>query len=286
MSIVELTEDNIESFLDYLTEDVAENIGRTFFNGLLVTDEDSKPKAGMVWELKNMLKDTNKESHIVWLKAEDEQSFNELFDRYDREIKPEGIVRSSFTLPARTSRDLKMMLKGKGFTVNLMEGDKITAKLSEIADISAFNKITVSDCVMPLRNATQRSFSAAISRMVSQGHYGTCEDLAYLPRLYFENDVSCYAEVDGQITGLFLVHRTPSEKLEVVLMFVTGKESVKLIPQMIKQSVESAYEAYEPDVEIIINRHDYASLALGERLFPRGFGIPIYEGERSEKRDV
>ncbi len=63
---------------------------------------------------------------------------------------------------------------------------------------------------------------------------------------------------------------------------MTGKESVKLLPQMIKQAVESAYESYEPDTRIIINRHDYASLALGERLFPRGFGIPVYVGERKE----
>jgi hypothetical protein len=81
---------------------------------------------------------------------------------------------------------------------------------------------------------------------------------------------------------MLLLHRKPSEQLEVVLLHVTGKESVKLIPQLIKQAVESAYEAYDPDTKIVINRHDYASLALGERLFPRGFGIPVYEGERVE----
>ena len=282
MNVIELTEDNVEEYMEYLTEDVAENIGRTFYNGLVVTDDYGTPTAGVVWEYKNMLKDSDKESHIVWLQADGEESFNELFDKYDRAIKLEGIVRSFFSLPARTSQNLKNMLKERGFSVKLMEGDDITAKLSEIADISAFSKISISDAVMPLRGATQRGFSAAISRMMVQGHYGTCEDLAYLPRLYFENDVSCYAEVDGQITGLLLLHRTPSEQLQVVLMHVTGKESVKLIPQMIKQAVESAYEAYEPDTKIVIKRHDYATLALGERLFPRGFGIPVYEGERSE----
>lgn len=282
MNIIELTEDNVEEYMEYLTEDIAENIGRTFFNGLVAVDDSEMPKAGIVWEFKNMLSDTDKESKIIWLQADDEESFNELFDKYDRNIKMEGVVKSTFSLPAKTSQNLKLMLKARGFSVNLMEGDKITAKLSEIADISAFSKIHISDEVMPLRGATQRGFSAAVSRTLVQGHYGTCEDLAYLPRLYFENDVSCYAEVDGQIVGLFLVHRTPSEQLEVVLMHVTGKESVKLLPQMIKQAVESAYESYDPDTRIIINRHDYASLALGERLFPRGFGIPVYEGERTE----
>jgi hypothetical protein len=282
MNIIELTEDNVEEYMEYLSEDVAENIGRTFYSGLVATDDLESPVGGIIWRYKNMLNDSDKESHIEWLQAEDQESFDGLFDKYDREVKQEGIVRSFFCLPAKTSQDLKKMLKERGFTVNLMEGDSITAKLSEIADISAFSKISISDAIMPLRSATQRGFSAAVSRTLVQGHYGTCEDLAYLPRLYFENDVSCYAEIDGQIVGMLLLHRTPSEQLEVVLMHVTGKESVKLLPQMIKQAVESAYESYEPDTRIIINRHDYASLALGERLFPRGFGIPVYEGKRAE----
>ena len=282
MNIIELTEDNVEEYMEYLSEDVAENIGRTFYSGLVATDDLESPVGGIIWRYKNMLSDSDKESHIEWLQAEDQESFDGLFDKYDREVKQEGIVRSFFCLPAKTSQDLKKMLKERGFTVKLMDGDIITAKLSEIADISAFSKISISDAIMPLRSATQRGFSAAVSRTLVQGHYGTCEDLAYLPRLYFENDVSCYAEIDGQIVGMLLLHRTPSEQLEVVLMHVTGKESVKLLPQMIKQAVESAYESYEPDTRIIINRHDYASLALGERLFPRGFGIPVYEGERME----
>lgn len=282
MGVVELTEENIEQFADYLTEDIAENIGRTFYSGLIISDDQNVSKAGIVWEYKNMLNDSDKESKIVWLKADDEQSFMDLFEAYGKAIKLEGIVKSSFVLPAKTSKDLKMMLKDKGFTVELMEGDKITARLSEMAKISAFNRITISEAIMPLRSATQRAFSTAISKTLVQGHYGTCEDLAYLPRLYFENDVSCYAEIDGQITGLLLLHKTPSEKLELVLMFASGKESVRLLPQMIKQSLESAYECYEPETEIIIDRHDYASLALGEKLLPSSFGIPVYTGSREE----
>ncbi len=282
MSVVELTEDNVEEYLEYLGEDVAENIGRTFYNGLIAVDEDGSPKAGIIWEFKNMRKDSERESHIVWLQAEEEGDFDALMDNYDKAIKPEGIVKSCFSLPAKTGDKLKSMLRSKGFSVGLMEGNKITASLSEIADISAFKKIEISDAVRPLRSATQRDFLDAIGRMMELGRYGTCEDLAYLPRLYFENDVSCYAEADGQICGLLLFHKTPSEKLEVVLMCVLGKESVKILPQLIKQAVESGYEYYEPDTVVVIDRHDYASLALGEKLFPRGFGMPVYEGERAE----
>ena len=56
MDIVNLDEENIEMYTDYLTPDVAENVGRTFYRGLIVEDNDS-PVAGMVWDVKNMMRD-------------------------------------------------------------------------------------------------------------------------------------------------------------------------------------------------------------------------------------
>ena len=51
---------------------------------------------------------------------------------------------------------------------------------------------------------------------------------------------------------------------------------------MIKKAVLSALEEYDPQTEVLIDRHNYATLALTEKLFPRGFGIPVYKGEKEE----
>ena len=68
----------------------------------------------------------------------------------------------------------------------------------------------------------------------------------------------------------------------MVIMGAVGSDYGKIIPQMMKQSVTSAEEIYSPDTEVWIDRHNYASLALSEKLFPRGFGTPVYVGSRQE----
>ena len=113
--------------------------------------------------------------------------------------------------------------------------------------------------------------------------FGLCEDLPYLSKAYFENDVSCYLEEDGDIIGLLLFHKKPSGTLEVVIMQVLGNEHVKDLLSMMCQALSAAKEIYDQQTEICIDRHNYSTLALSEKLFPRGFGIPVYTGSRNER---
>ncbi len=130
---------------------------------------------------------------------------------------------------------------------------------------------------------SQREFADIVEELTQKGLYGICQDLAYLPRLYFENNISCYVEGKGKIGGMLLIHELPSGDLKVMLMATIGKENTALLPQMIKKAVETAVEQCNPKTKVIIDRHNYASLALSEKLFPEGFGIPVYSGERAEK---
>ena len=282
MDIVLLTEDNIFDYEGFLTEDVAENIGRTYYRGLVCIDGE-EPVSGMVWEYKNVIKEENIESNIIWFTAGSKEASDLMFEEYKSQIKEMNVVKSTFTLPAKTGKTEKQILKEAGFSVALSEGDEITARLSEIIEIDLVKKAPTSDDINPLRFITQRGFNSAIRRLVSSGLYGRCEDLEDLPRAYFENDVSCYSEDDGMINGIFLCHKRPSGKLEISMMASIGKEGVKALPLMIGLAAKSAFENYPPETEIVIDRHNYASLALGEKLFPRGFGIPVYTGSRSEE---
>ena len=164
-----------------------------------------------------------------------------------------------------------------------MEGDLIKARLSEISELPFIQKVKPSENVHALKTMTQRGFNAAIRQFMVKGIYGVCEDLAYLPRTYFENDISCYYEQDGQVNGILLFHKNPSEGLVVVVMAAIGKDFGKILPQMIKFSVTNSLEDYTLDTEVWIDRHNYASQALSEKLFPRGFGIPVYVGSRQEE---
>ena len=68
----------------------------------------------------------------------------------------------------------------------------------------------------------------------------------------------------------------------IVVLAAIGSDFGKILPQMMKFSVLTALEEYSDETEIWIDRHNYASLALSEKLFPRGFGTPVYIGSRPE----
>ena len=281
MELIRLSEDNISEYAQTIPEDIAENIGRTYYRGIVGT-EGGTPVAGIIWLIQNTMSDEKRKSHIVWLYLAEDEYAGELFDEYKKMVENEKVTSSSFALPARSGKALKPVLKANGFTVSLMEGDEIVARISEIAEIGFLKKIPATDDVKPLRSITQRGFNLAVRRMMTRGYYGLCEDIEYLPRMFFENDVSCYIERDGVISGLFLCHKTASGRLKVELMAAVGKDYVKMLPMLLAGAYRSASSLYPPETEVVIDRHNYASLALGEKLFPRGFGIPMYIGSRTE----
>ena len=281
MRIVSLDEDNIEEYTKYLTADVAENIGRTFVRGIVACDGDI-PLAGMVWEIKNMMLEAANESNIMWLRIDKEEAIEPLFENYKTAVKDDEVVKSNFSLPAKASDKEREALLKEGFTVKFMEGDLIKARLSEITELEFLKKIKLSENVHALNTITQRGFNSAARQFMAKGHFGVLEDLPYLSRSYFENDISCYSENEGQVDGLFLFHKNPSGGLVIVLMAAIGSNYGKILPHMIKCSVTNMQEMYPPETEIWIDRHNYASLALSEKLFPRGFGIPVYVGSRDE----
>ncbi len=140
MDIVNLDEYNIDEYNGYITPDVAENIGRTFFRGILALDE-GKPVAGMIWEIRNMMGDAENISRIIWLKADSEDAAEDLFERYRESVITDDVVRSDFSLPAKTDSRETEILKKEGFDVKFMEGDLIKVRLSEIMKLPFIKKV-------------------------------------------------------------------------------------------------------------------------------------------------
>lgn len=281
MSVMRITEENISVYRDYIPEDMAENIGRVNFRGLVYT-RDGEPEAGMVWELIMDPYGNEKRAKIRWLDTVDEEAGDIIFSDYDDEILNELVTVSSFELPAKSCKTEKETLRRAGFSVALSEGDRINARLSELADISPLKKKKIKGSVQPLENMTQRGFNQVTRRLSDMGRYGRCEDLEYLPRFWFDQSVSCYSENDGMTDGIFLCHQKPCGRLIVEMMYAMGKDSGILLTHLMAKALEKANEKYDPETEIVIDRHNYATLALGEKLFPRSFGLPVYIGERNE----
>ena len=190
---------------------------------------------------------------------------------------------SGFEIPAGRDKTEKKVLQNAGFSVGLTEGDEIVARLSELEELGFLKALQMKEEIRPLRSMSRDGLSQTLRRIHASGYHGRSEDIELLPRLWFDQEVSCYLEQNGETIGLFLCHRLPSGRLVAELMAAISKQYTNLLPYLIGHAVKSACKIYPPDTEIVIDRHNYALLALGEKLFPRSFGRPVYVGKREEE---
>lgn len=282
MDVFTLDTENMTDYVYFLTPDIAENIGRTYYRGIVVEEGDGEPVAAMVWEVRNVLSGGPKESNIIFFRLDEEDAADLLFDRYKEEIAKDEVALSRYSLRAKALLKEKTALKTAGFSQKLMEGDTIRTKLIDISRLSFLQKNKAGDSVQSLCYMTQRGLNTGIKRFVNKGKFGICEDIAYLQRSYFDNDVSTYSEEDGMVNGLFLVHKMPSGGIKVLMMGAFGTNASKDMVRMIIKALEKALPVYPPETEVLIDRHNYAALAISEKLFPTGFGYPVFMGERKE----
>ena len=284
MKIIDITEDNLEIYTDYLGEDMAENLNRMFYRGVVAVDDDSTyPKGALVFRFVNLEEKAENEAVIEWLKVDDVDAGDALMEAYQNKIREKEVVRSSFVLPIAQGKLLKNFMKANGFTVRLYEGDDLISCVDEMTKLPVLNMKIPMEGVHPLSNMLMRDFRKEMSRCVEAGRKGTCEDLAYLPMSYFDQNISSYVEKNGEVMGMQLYHKSPSGSLEIKLLIAWTKDFRLIFPQLFKQTLTSAIELYPQDTPVILNRHNEASLLLAEKLFPRGFGRPIYKGERIEE---
>ena len=289
MYTVILDDTNTEDYAGYLGADLAEDLERTFFRGLvLVEDGQDKPLGWMVWELKNLESSKDTESYIRSFEAGDEDEAAALFASYNKLIAENGVVKSHVIIPAtKESSGTRQILAGRGFDMLLLEGDDVTVMLPELLAMPIFQKEReISIHVHSLENMTLRTFKKTIAKLDSLGQKGTCEDLSYLPMGYFDQKVSCFYEGEDGIRGVLLFHMTPSGKLCIkVMRAISGskKEATQTLLQLLVYAVEYMKEYCPEDTQIVVDRHNDAAFLLAEKLFPRGFGCPVYGGSRIEK---
>ncbi len=157
MDILALDEDNKEMYKEFISEDVAENLDRNFFQGALVV-EGQEPVAGLIWEYRKVMSEGEKESNIIWLRLDSPDASEMLFEYYKGVMDIEDVVLSTYALPALNFKEGKAALKAAGFAAELMEGNLIKTRLAEALALPFFKKVKLQDSVRPLSTITQRGF--------------------------------------------------------------------------------------------------------------------------------
>ena len=103
MEIIEITKQNTGFMKGFIDEDMLENIGRIFYRGLAVVDED-EIRCAMIWEVLNLENNRSNESRICFFKARDEEAASGILDAYDMKVMAEDIRVSSVVMPVENRR--------------------------------------------------------------------------------------------------------------------------------------------------------------------------------------
>lgn len=283
MNVIELNEDNMFAYPKYIPADIAENIQREFYRGLLIfPDEEDEMLAGIIWKYHNLENRAETESMIEWICIKDPGVSELLVDVYTSRIQEYDVQRSRFVIPVKNSQFEKAALKKAGFTARLTEGDNIIVSLSELLALPIMKSRKIPNNIGSIRDLTLRNFRKGIEQCINHGKTGLCEDLSMLPMSWFEEDVSCYSQEDGKVSGFLLFHKLPSGILSIQLMIGLAKTVQQDLIGMMRKFIINMEENYAPETKILLNRHTDAALKLTEKLLPRGFGIPVYAGMREE----
>ena len=282
MRIIKINKENISDYRDHIGVDVAEKAIRSFSHGLVAIDK-AVPVASVVWEQKNIMSSEPCESLIFHFSAGDDEANELLLSEYRNHMIDEDIYISKVQIAAKGHVNEKKALQKAGFRVSLGENDVVEVKLSVMLAMPLVAKVKKLAYVHPLNEMSDIMFNENVRKMLFLKKYGLCEDIAFLKRSHFDEEVSCYFEKDRNVRGLMLVHRTDNGSLRPELLTGWGADFNKILPVLLAHSVIYAGEICDPGATVIIDRHNTQLLALVEKILPEKIGVPVYIGERYEK---
>ncbi|MBQ7615277.1 MAG: hypothetical protein IJU77_09540 [Butyrivibrio sp.] len=299
MQIIGLTKDNVEFFTDYLTADVAENIGRLFISGIVLiadgeaaSDEeapvdeapsyaDMTPVGAIVWELMHGEGEEDYDCRILSVKANDEEAADALLREYTGIVVSMECKTSYFDLPSTLGSVEKKALEKAGFSLETREGDVVSIALADLGmELDSDGKLD--NGIKPLSEANESDFGNAIMRLDDEDKRGSCADMPYLPKDYFDGEISCYKDDGDLVNAIVLMHRRPSGKIDVDLAEVI-EDAGEDIKKLLKQSVLYAEDIYDPGTKFFFDRSNAALRQLTNELFPKVKGSRICSGFRQEE---
>ncbi len=281
METIKITEDNLEEYAAYLDPDVAECIGREYYRGIAIhEDEDEPPRGTLIWELKNVEDEIATESELFYYSADSEDDGRQLFEAYAEEAEENEVERSFFELPEEKKKE-KGLFEEQGFATRETEGMDLYVTVGELSEIP-FTKKKVPSYITGISELMVRQFRKGITNCIFHGRKGILEDLEFLPMSWYDEDVSCCVQTDGRVTGFLLVNKRASGILVVDFLFALEPDARANLVSMIRFSVQAAAQKYPPETKVLIKRHNEMTHAVAKKLFPDKKGAPVLAGERRE----
>ncbi|MBO6214452.1 MAG: hypothetical protein J6N76_02815, partial [Lachnospiraceae bacterium] len=220
MELVEITEDNVEDYSDFIDVDLQENLERNFFVSLGVENDDGTPLGAIVYEYLDYDSDNDTRSRIHSLKTSDDKITEILLNEYKENISAEEVTTSLFETEYE---QLCELLKAHGFNTGKVESPAIrmtVGDIKKIAETAAGKKFP--DYLLALEDVSLLQYRTFIKNCIISGRYGILEDLGYIPMSWYEGEISAVSIADEKIDGAFLIRKTPSGVLIPCLFTAFG----------------------------------------------------------------
>ena len=280
MIIEEITEENIEEYIDPVPKDFLPEIRRRNFSGLAGKNEDTgDTAAAMIWELKNLEEeDASIEAEILWFYAKEKEKGAELLRAFESRVRDDEAERVFFELPELGTEEQAALLSAD-YGCRNAESRDIIVTMKELSELKLSRK-PIGKNILPLSNITEKDYKTGILTAVFHGKYGLLEDLPFLPRARFEPEVSCCIRMDEKVNGYLLVHKNSSGISRVELLFAMQPDANVHLLDMMRFSIHAAFASFSPEEKVILSRHNEAASQLITRLFPGKKGMAVSKGER------
>lgn len=280
MRPIEIDEDNAEDFSDYIDEDMIDNMDRTFFRGIGVADDDDMPLGALVFELINSESEEDTLSRIHSFKVENDEAKELILSEYEKLISEEDVAESFYEL---ADEETAMLLKDSGFSFDTSESVDIVVNMLDIRRVAESVKSSrLPSFIGSLSAISIFQYRSCIKNCLFKGRYGLLEDLAYLPKNWFEQNVSACSLSDEAVDGVLLLKKAPSGMLSVLLYTAFGPDFQKSLALMMIYTARKILELYTDDTKLLICRHNDMVRKLTDKVFANSRGETVYKGKRKE----
>ena len=278
MEFIEVSSDNIEDFSNFIDEDLMDDMDRAFFKGIGAVD--GVPAGLLVYELVNSESEEDTKSRIRLINAGNDEIKNGLIKRYREAIAEDEVVESFYETEDEALADI---LSAEGFSKEQSEGEDLTVTMADVKKLAAiFKSAKAPSFIINLTDSSVMQYRTFIKNCLFKGTKGILEDLAYLPKTWFDTDVSTCAVTDEEVTGALLIRQAPSGTLHAMLYTAYGPDYQKNLSLILANTVLKSVEAYGEDTKLVIRRHNETVRKLTDKLFAGKTGSKVYTGMRSE----
>ncbi len=279
MEFVEISADNAEEFEGYIDEDLAEDLDRAFFKGIGAVDGGT-PAGALVYELINSESEEDTKSRIRLLAGRDDEVKKELLKQYSEAVSEDEVTESFYEF---SDEALAKDLSENGFSKEETESLDLVVTVADIKKLAAmFKNQKTPAYIQSISDTSVLQFRTFIKNCLFKGTKGIVEDLAYLPKTWYETEASACVITDDEVTGAMLLRKSPSGVLIPELYTAYGPDYQKNLALLLSACVLKVSELYPDDTKVVIRRHNDNVSKLTGKLFAGRKGDMVFCGTRAE----